>query len=566
MAFRLVALVEGRPLRIPLHEGEHELGSSPSADVRIDQATVSRRHALLVVDADSVTIRDLGSRNGVRVGSRKVKSARLEAGARLMIGSVAARLEEIPDHDLEAAMVLGDPMIEREPGVELAASGGTTSSTGPLEVFAAERLPDLLRRLRLGVDRTVMAQLVGETLHSILPCLAVHIGPVHDRDAVLFEASRAGSGRDRPETVEHEAAGLAIAVEMPSPRSAAVCAPLLVAAGEILALAAERDGPAEPEQQPGLPPQLPDPPTVVPRVRQIYGDAARVARGDVSVLILGESGTGKELLAGYVHAASRRSDGPLLGLNCASLPQDLLESELFGIERGVATGVDERPGKFEQASGGSLFLDEVGDMALETQAKILRVLQSGESYRLGAREPRRVDVRVVAATNRDIKEMLADGSFRTDLYHRIATWVVELPPLRHRRADIANLAAYFLAREAARQGLEVAGISRAALEALVAFHWPGNVRQLENEMARAVLFLEPGELLDTSRLSEEVRAAQGGSGASTLAEVLERVERDEILQALGTAGGVVEAAAERLGISRATLYRRMKALEIEPPK
>ncbi len=214
------------------------------------------------------------------------------------------------------------------------------------------------------------------------------------------------------------------------------------------------------------------------------------------------------------------------------------------------------------ASGGTLFLDEIGDMAADTQAKILRVLQSGEVYRLGAQKPRAIDVRIVAATNQDIRSMLADGRFRADLFHRIATWVVDLPPLRHRRADIPNLAAHFLSDAAAANGVAIGGISRAALDALIAFHWPGNIRQLENEMSRAALFLDEGELLDTARLSEEVRSARSGGSSVTLAELLERVERDEIVIALEATTGNTDEAAERLGLSRATLYRRIKALGI----
>jgi transcriptional regulator with PAS, ATPase and Fis domain len=340
-------------------------------------------------------------------------------------------------------------------------------------------------------------------------------------------------------------------------------APLVEAAASIIRLAGARRPVERIPREVRDPPPLPDPPTVVPAVKTIYRDAAKVARGEVGVLILGESGTGKEVLARYLHRASSRADGPFLGLDCAALPRDLLEAELFGIERGVATGVDERPGRFEQATGGTLFLDEIGDMAEETQAKILRILQSGECYRLGARCPRSVDVRVVAATNRDIRAMLDAGSFRTDLYHRIAAWVVEIPPLRHRRADIANLAAYFLAREADKHGVRVRGISRAAAEALVSFDWPGNIRQLEHEMARAVLFLEDGELLETARLAEEIRNPGITAAGTTLREVLERTERREILAILDGAGGDVELATEQLGISRATLYRRMKALGIE---
>jgi len=228
----------------------------------------------------------------------------------------------------------------------------------------------------------------------------------------------------------------------------------------------------------------------------------------------------------------------------------------------VATGVDERPGKFELANDGTLFLDEIGDMALETQAKLLRILQSGECYRLGARHPRRVNVRVIAATNRDLNGMLAAGDFRTDLYHPIATWVVELPALRHRRVDIPNLAVHFLSRAAKEHGLRIKGISKAAMDAMQAFPWPGNIRQLENEMARAVLFLEEGELLDTGRLAEEIRTERSSPSPGTLRAVLDRTEKLEIAAVLDECDDNVDAAAERLGISRATLYRRMKALGI----
>jgi two-component system response regulator AtoC len=298
----------------------------------------------------------------------------------------------------------------------------------------------------------------------------------------------------------------------------------------------------------------------VPAVRKVYADAVRVARGDVGALISGESGTGKEVLARYLHAASPRAGRAFVALNCAALPRDLLEAELFGIERGVATGVEARPGKFELAHEGTLFLDEIGDMSLETQAKLLRVLQERTVHRLGGVAPRPADTRVVAATNRDMKGLLAEHAFREDLYFRIATWTAELPPLRERRPDIPGLAAHFLSREASRLGVKVAGISRAALDRLVAHEWPGNVRQLENEMARAVLFLADGELLDTGRLSPEIRSANPLSRGGRLEDTLAHVEREEIRKALEAEDGDVGKAAERLGLGRSTLYRRMKQL------
>ena len=218
-------------------------------------------------------------------------------------------------------------------------------------------------------------------------------------------------------------------------------------------------------------------------------------------MILGESGSGKEVLARWLHARSRRAAGPFLAVNCAALPRELLESELFGIEKGVATGVEARPGLLERGSGGTVFLDEVGDMAPETQAKVLRVLENPVLFRVGGRAPVQVDVRFLAATNRDLEALVEEGGFRRDLYHRLAAFEVKLPPLRERREEIPSLAARFFHREVAKSGAASPGITRAALGALVRYPWPGNVRELQNEIAKAALLLEPGEPLDLHHLS-----------------------------------------------------------------
>jgi DNA-binding NtrC family response regulator len=192
------------------------------------------------------------------------------------------------------------------------------------------------------------------------------------------------------------------------------------------------------------------------------------------------------------------------------------------------------------------------------------VLQEGEVYRVGSAAPRRADVRVVSATHRDVPTLLAEGRFREDLYYRIAVWVVEVPPLRRRKGDIPNLAAHFLAREAARRGVQLRGVSRAALDALVAYTWPGNIRQLAKEMARAVLFLTDGELLDRGRLSPGMTRGAAPVGTRGLPQILESVERDEIELAFQACNGDVAATAERLGLGRSTLYRRMKELGLKP--
>jgi two-component system response regulator HydG len=374
---------------------------------------------------------------------------------------------------------------------------------------------------------------------------------------VLFVAQRATAETPVAAAV---AGSFEVRVALPGDEMTATYAPLIEIAAQLVALAGrERTGTAVREH--AGPPPVPEPASVVGVMKQIYEDAARVAVGDVGVLVRGESGTGKEVLARYIHAASRRAKAPFVALNCAALPLHLLEAELFGIERGVATGVDARQGKFEQADGGTLFLDEIGDMASETQAKILRALVEGEVYRVGGTTPRPARVRVIAATHRNMDELIAAGKFREDLYYRIATWVVELPPLRHRRADIPNLAAFFLSREIARHGLSVRGISRAALDRLVHHGWPGNIRELENEIARAALFVRGHDLVDSGALSPRL-AEPSAERPARLKDELLAAERVAILRALRACDGDVGRAAAELGLGRSTLYRRMKELEI----
>lgn len=560
MTYRLVARIGARLIRFPLAEGQSIVGAKSDCDITLDHPSVSRRHALVVVRDSDVTVSDLGSRNGTRIGRKRIRSISLRPGDTINFGAVAAKLETISDDDAVAAIEISEAGAE-ETSPEREQS--TTLRSGPAETFVVEYLPKLLISICEHRNRNVVAQLIGESLFEGLPCVEVRVGPENDADdTVVFTARRTieSGASDHPVIVSR--AGLEFRVSFNSDVSRGLYAPLVRAVTTMVGIVGSPISPTSgaPGRRDAEPIPLPAPPTVVPSMKSLFEQARRVARSDLSVLITGESGTGKEIVARFIHRSSTVSDGPFLALNCASLPRDLLESELFGIERGVATGVEARPGKFEAAADGTLFLDEIGDMAPETQARILRVLQSREVYRLGGRRPIPVSCRIVAATNRDLKSMLHSGAFREDLYHRIAGWVVEIPPLRHRRADIPNLAAFFLSTEAERIGLRIRGISRAAVDALTSFSWPGNVRQLEQEMARAVLFLENDELLDCSRLSDEIRSEEAVPGG-ILSRALERVEIDEITMALERCPSV-DAAAESLGISRATLYRRIRALGI----
>jgi DNA-binding NtrC family response regulator len=574
MAFRLTFELGERTERRPLPPGDHLVGSGTDCGVRIAHPTVSRRHALLRVAGDRVEIEELGSRNGTRVDGAPLEGRRpLEPGARLQLGSIGGRLEAVDDGDLEVAVpfAAGPDAAAAEDSGRLAAL--TTASMGSMRSLVADELPAMLDLLDAEAGPLRMAQAAGGALFRSLPCLAVE---VRDREGpqgggVLFVAERtagaaaAPAGEDADALAEAEAGRYRVRVRFAHPTQARGFAPLVAALARLIAAAAGRRRPRSPAAPPPASPPLPEPATVVPEMHRIYDAARHVARGDVSVLIEGESGTGKEVLARFLHAASPRAGGAFVALNCAALPRDLLEAELFGIEEKVATGVAPRPGKFEMADGGTLFLDEIGDMAAETQARILRVLQEGEVYRIGGRQPRPARVRTLAATNREIDSLLASGDFRGDLFHRVADWRVTLPPLRRRRADVPNLAAWFLAREAERRGIAVAGISRAALDLLTAYPWPGNVRQLEREMARAALFLEAGDVLESTHLAGTVRAA-ASSPPGSLREVLARAERREIVRAIAACDGDVTAAARELGIGRSTLYRRMAELGIERPE
>jgi len=304
--------------------------------------------------------------------------------------------------------------------------------------------------------------------------------------------------------------------------------------------------------------------TANPRMQEAISVAARVASRDVTVLIRGESGTGKELMARAIHHASPRSRGPFVAVNVAALPETLLESDLFGHERGAFTGADrERRGRFEQANGGTLLLDEIGDLPRSTQVKLLRVLQERTVERLGSNRPIEIDVRILAATNRDLPAMIAAGEFREDLFYRLNVVCVELPPLRERREDIPALVEQFVSR-ATGPG-EERRFSREAMDALLKYRYPGNVRELENIVQRALaLAREP--VIGTSDLPPQVRSAGADEAAGgSLIEQVARLERRLISEALAESGGVQTRAAKLLGISERHLRYRLHKHAIDQP-
>ena len=298
-----------------------------------------------------------------------------------------------------------------------------------------------------------------------------------------------------------------------------------------------------------------------------FEKVAQAAKTDATVLLLGETGTGKELLARALHAQSNRANMPLVKIDCATLPSGLIESELFGHEKGAFTGAAEtKLGRFELAEGGTIFLDEIGELSLELQAKLLRVLQEGEFQRLGSTREQKIDVRIIAATNRDLRKEMREQRFRSDLYYRLSVFPIESPPLRDRREDIPSLALYFLSRLQATVGKRINTIAKSSLDALVAYDWPGNVRELQNVIERSTILCSGDTLIVDEALGDF--AVRGREAASVLTQNLENVERAAIRRALEESGWKVKGegnAASRLGINPNTLRSRMKKLGIAKP-
>jgi two-component system nitrogen regulation response regulator GlnG len=328
-----------------------------------------------------------------------------------------------------------------------------------------------------------------------------------------------------------------------------------------------------------------------PKMLEVYKEIGRVAARDVTVLIHGESGTGKELVARAIYQHSLRKDQPFLAVNCAALSETLLESELFGHEKGSFTGADRRRiGKFEQCNGGTIFLDEVGDMSPLVQSKVLRLLQEQKFERVGGTESIQTNVRVIAATNRDLEKMVEDGEFRLDLFHRLNDYRIDLPPLRQRGDDIDILADFFLGRFGKSLGKEIQGMSPEALERLKSYSWPGNIRELQTTLRKAVLratgpVLVPEFLPASVHASRQVRASEasqqdGEDGLPTCdlrhfidqredadshdlhAETIEMVERYLLTRVLRDVQGNQSKAAERLGITRGSLRHKIRTLGI----
>ena len=304
-----------------------------------------------------------------------------------------------------------------------------------------------------------------------------------------------------------------------------------------------------------------------PAMQTIFETIEQVADLPAKVLITGESGTGKELVARALHFSSKRSSGPFVKINCAAIPKDLMENELFGHKKGAYTGaMSEQPGKIQAADGGTLFLDEIGDMDLMLQAKLLHVIQDKEFIMLGASNSVKVDVRIIAATNQNLEQRIKEGRFRRDLFHRLNVVQIHIPPLRKRKEDIEPMANRFLHEFAEMYNKRVLEFTPAAIQVLMDYHWPGNVRELKNAVEKMVIFSKSeriGEIEARKMLRSGQQNFQTTQGLNSLKEQMAAMEREFILQAIAEANGNLTKAAEALGITRSALFKKKRKLGIE---
>jgi DNA-binding NtrC family response regulator len=593
--YRLRGEVGGAWRAYNLRPGENSVGSSSGNGIVLPVRGVSRRHARLTLEPDGLTLEDMGSRNGTRVRGLRVQRSRLQPGDEIRVGPVTLRLEEVEAEDAALAIAVdgGQPL---EPGLPASDTTGTPldepghSGLGLVETLVARMgaaaepdLASLVAMLGRGLEaqsacifQAVKGEPVALATYGTLPdpgrerAVADRVRGVSGAEGAISAFSLEG---DPPLTCAvagavggGERLGVVVSGRLRSPRAETEALLRIV----LTVLRRLRPGDHARASEPG-----PEAPGLVlpegyvpgdsPAARHLHEQLRPLVHGDLPVLLLGETGVGKEFLARILHDSSPRRRGPFVAVNCAAIPADLLEAEMFGIGKGVATGVMERRGTFQMAEGGTLFLDEIGDMPLELQAKLLRALQEKEIQPVGG-APAAVDIRVIAATNSDLERRMEEGRFRRDLYFRVAGFALRVPPLRERREDVPVLVEAFLRAFARESGKTLRGITVKALRLLIAYAWPGNVRELEHEVRRLVHVCPQGEAIDSTMISPHIAAPGPGHDAAAavgtfdLGKNLDALERRLIGEALAQAHGNRSRAAKLLGVSRNGLAIKMERL------
>jgi DNA-binding NtrC family response regulator len=538
------------------------IGRAENAEVRLDDPLASRQHARLHI-GETLQLEDLGSANKTRVRDVALapgESVAIAPGEAIAIGSTILMVQQ-----------------RLPPRVRVVRPHGYMEARLEEECARSEATRDPFALVRVHVDGGFSPAEVTDVVAPVLrlPDMLALYGPNEYEILLASTPPELATEMTRDLAAALSSAGAIVRTGLATyPRDGRTPEALIAAASRrVRGIETERGSPA---------PMVHD-----PIMERVYKLAERAAAGTINVLIVGETGVGKEVLAERVHRASQRTDKPFVCLNCASLSEHLLESELFGHERGAFTGASEaKPGLLETAPGGTVFLDEIGEMPLLLQAKVLRVLETRLVTRVGGLKPKPIDVRFVAATNRNLEEEVAAGRFRRDLYFRLNGMTLHIPPLRARRGEIAPLANIFLEQYSTPLGRPAPLLSAEAKEMLETYVWPGNVRELRNMMERAVLLATGNEILpehlmlDTMSASASVApdyswAAPGSRPTpgpmSAVADGAlggggDDAERERILRVLAECGGNQSRAAKVLGIARSTLVLRLNSYQVPRPR
>jgi len=600
---RLIVRCGDETLRFELPGTEAAVGSSTDNDIVIPFAGISRQHARLVPAEGGLLVRDLASRNGVIADGVRVEETLLKIGRAVHLGPATLSLEDGSTSDVVLAIRMKrQPRRERGLG-STGADPALVDSRSPgaalkvIRAFAASKsLTRSSSRHRLLSESREILGAISLTHFSLEAsgdfAIAESDGPLPD-DALLKEIAGEKPSRKRKELsmIERTSPHALLLARLGSAGILALFPEPVMDEwkkdffGFLSSMLLQRKGGTAPAAEIAIPDHALRVPTQMVvgssiSMGRLMKELAATVHSPLDILILGETGTGKELLARTIHESGPTPGGPFVAINCAAIPSELLESELFGVQGRVATGVDPRQGLFVKAHGGSIFLDEIGELAMTLQAKLLRFFQEREVLPLGANTPRRIVVRVISASNRDLYQRVQDGAFRADLFYRLRSLQFHLPPLRERKEDIPQLVLEFVERAAEEYGKEVRGVSRRALDLLIQHDWPGNIRELEIEIRRSVLVCPTGSSLQSEHLGTlkwllrkasavqpEAAPAVGAGPASSDAKVpdtlqkrLDDVERSAIEEALQRSSGNRSLAARLLGITRNGLTMKLARL------
>jgi DNA-binding NtrC family response regulator/pSer/pThr/pTyr-binding forkhead associated (FHA) protein len=569
---RLTITADHRVRHIPLDaDGPLRIGSAPDNEIVIVAPGVSRHHARIERTPQGLSIVDTSSKNGVVVGTRRMRNVVLVAGDAVRLGTASLTIESISTSDAELALrwpAEGSTSHAHVFASDTDTGGAMEDLTGPAAALqwarrVEQRMPhEIERDLASLVDdaRTIVhadSLLVLERERDDVNIIATAGALPGDRDAALLAGGNAPGWRIFGR-VAARVDGAPWKREFLEFVDAKLGAVLEIAGGS---------APSRGEAMSALPAGIVAGPS--PLMRALTADIHRIAASNIDVLLVGETGTGKELMARAIHELSGRVRGPFVPVNCAAVSSELLEAELFGIGRNVATGVDPRPGVFVAADGGTLLLDEISEMPPPLQAKLLRALQEREVLAVGTTRPRKVDVRVISSTNRDPESAVAAGVLRQDLYFRLRGIELRIPPLRSRTEDIPLLVHAFVRRAAAESHKRIRGISRRAMTHLLSWPWPGNVREMQHVIEAAVVRCPDACVIQDEHLGLASAFVQSPSPVIaqreelTLEHRVETAERDAIVAALRQCGGNKSRAARLLGITRAGLYLKLRRYQIE---